>query len=134
MDYGIPLAKFKEPTPITIFPIAEEPLPQFLNENLLDDDRQIRYFFKDPQASLRVFYYQYLKLCFEMQEIDYELYINKIEELLTNQNFHFVFPEGKNSELYNDFQFKRLIIEFMEVLDDDELSVEAALGQYPIMN
>jgi hypothetical protein len=57
-------------------------LPTFFDSNLVDDCRVVKVLHKDPQANLRVFYYQYLKLCFEIDNIDYESYIEKIYELI----------------------------------------------------
>ena len=39
-------------------------LPAFFESNLIDPARVVKYFNNDPQANIRVFYYQYLKLCF----------------------------------------------------------------------
>jgi hypothetical protein len=39
--------------------------------NLVDDSRVVKYFHDDPQANIRIFYYQYLKLCFEIDNVDY---------------------------------------------------------------
>jgi hypothetical protein len=88
----------------------------------------------DPQASIRVFYYQYLKLCFELETVNYEFYINKIEEIINNKDFKFMFYEDDDPALYNDNQFKQLIMEFFGVLGQGELSLEVALASYPIMD
>jgi len=39
-------------------------LPVFFQNNLVDPARVVKVFHNDPQANIRVFYYQYLKLCF----------------------------------------------------------------------
>lgn len=62
------------------------------------------------------------------------MYITKIELLLTNPEFSFAFPPGKEPKLYNNSQFKRFLIEFMEVLDEQDMAVDIALMQYPIMD
>ena len=41
-------------------------LPEFFEHNLVDPARVLKLFVDDPQAHIRVFYYQYLKLCFEI--------------------------------------------------------------------
>jgi hypothetical protein len=41
-------------------------LPEFFLENLVDPNRVVKSFIDDPQAHIRVFYYQYLKICFEI--------------------------------------------------------------------
>ena len=41
----------------------------------------VKVFTNDPQANIRIFYYQYLKLCFELDNVNYEFYINKIEPI-----------------------------------------------------
>lgn len=51
----------------------------------------VKVFSNDPQANIRIFYYQYLKLCFELDNVNYEFYINKIEEIINNEGFKFIF-------------------------------------------
>jgi len=46
-------------------------LPAFFQNNLVNTARVVKVFHCDPQANIRVFYYQYLKLCFELQNEDY---------------------------------------------------------------
>lgn len=46
-----------------LFPDAQQ-LPDFFEHNLVDPARVVKGFLNDPQANIRVFYYQYLKLCF----------------------------------------------------------------------
>lgn len=40
-------------------------VPEFLEENLVDPARVINIFSGDPYAFIRIFYFQFLKLCFE---------------------------------------------------------------------
>ena len=54
-------------------------LPAFFQTNLVDPARVVKVFQNDPQAEIRIFYYQYLKLCFELDNVNYDLYIRKIE-------------------------------------------------------
>ena len=51
--------------------INADRLPDFFSSNLVDPTRVVKAFKNDPQANLRVFYYQYLKLCFEVNDCDY---------------------------------------------------------------
>ena len=51
----------------------------------------VKLFENDVQANIRVFYYQYLKLCFEAEDCDYEQYIRKIEDIINDPNFSFLF-------------------------------------------
>lgn len=62
----------------SLFPEAKT-LPDFFHHNLVDPARVVKVFTNDPQANIRIFYYQYLKLCFELDNVNYEFYINKIE-------------------------------------------------------
>jgi len=57
----------------------------------VDPARVVKVFSNDPQANIRIFYYQYLKLCFELDNVNYEFYINKIEEIINNEGFKFIF-------------------------------------------
>jgi hypothetical protein len=41
-------------------------LPTFFESNLVDPGRVVKSFLNDPQAHIRIFYYQYLRLCFEL--------------------------------------------------------------------
>jgi len=41
-------------------------LPEFFETNLVDPARVVKVFANDPQAHIRIFYYQYLKLSFEL--------------------------------------------------------------------
>jgi hypothetical protein len=58
--------------------VDADKLPAFFENNLVEASRVVKVFRDDPQANIRVFYYQYLKLCFEVNECDYEQYIRKI--------------------------------------------------------
>jgi len=41
-------------------------LPAFFDTNLADPGRVVKAFLNDPQAHIRIFYYQYLRLCYEL--------------------------------------------------------------------
>lgn len=87
------LDSFASPNnPHSIFQDAD-PEPVFFENNLVDPARVVKHFSSDPQANIRVFYYQYLKLCFELENVDFEGYIRKIEELINNDEFKFMFYE-----------------------------------------
>lgn len=64
----------------------------------------------DPNANIRAFYFQYLVLCFEMENPNSELYINKLHLLLGDPNFTFLFLQDDNEEIFNDKQFKRFFL------------------------
>jgi hypothetical protein len=42
--------------------------------------------------------------------VDYEGYINKIEQILNNEGFKFIFFEDDDPSLFTDIQFKQLIM------------------------
>lgn len=60
-----------------VFKIAVK-LPSFFDDQLVDKARIVMAFENDPQAHIRIFYYQYLKLCFELEGVNYDSYIHKI--------------------------------------------------------
>ena len=70
------LADFEQPQ--DVFMHAEN-LPAFFNDNLVDPARVVKHFLDDTQAHIRIFYYQYLRLCFEVPNIDYQFYISRIQ-------------------------------------------------------
>ena len=65
LKHGKPLSAFETPGLTQVFEDAVD-FPQFFKNNLVDDARIIKVFKNDPQANIRVFYYQYLKICFEL--------------------------------------------------------------------
>ena len=56
--------------------------PLFLETNLVDPARVIKVFSQDPYAYIRIFYFQFLKLCFESEGVDYDGKINKLIDLI----------------------------------------------------
>lgn len=76
----------------------------------------VKVFYNDPQANIRVFYYEYLKLCFELDTVDYEGYINKIEQVINNEGFKFIFYQDDDPSIFTDNQFKQLLTEFFGML------------------
>lgn len=84
---------------------------------------------------IRAFYFQYLMLCYEIENENYGIYIEKIKRFVLDENFSFLFLETDTDEIYNDLQFKRIILEFMDVLDSGEFpTTESALNYYPILD
>lgn len=65
-----------------LFHDAQPPLPQFLEHNLQDDARTVKYFHNDPDAFLKIFYYQFFCLCFETEHTDYDTKLNKFVQLM----------------------------------------------------
>lgn len=59
-------------------------------------------------------------LCFEIENNNYEFYINKLQKFLLDPNFSFLFLEEDDERIFNDRQFKRFLLEFMEILDSGE--------------
>jgi len=50
----------------------------------VDEARSIKIFEKDSKAYLKIFYFQFLKLCFESEDVDYDTKINKFIEIIEN--------------------------------------------------
>ena len=84
-------------------------LPEFFDQNLVDPHRVVKVFLEDPQAHLRVFYYQYLKICFQINSPKSEELVQKIEELINNPNFKFYFYQEDDESIFNDTQAKAFI-------------------------
>jgi hypothetical protein len=114
--------------------VDADKLPSFFDTNLVEASRVVKVFRGDPQANIRVFYYQYLKLCFEVTDCDYEQYIRKIEDIINDPNFAFVFEDGEDTSVFNDLQFKQLIMEFFGLLGEGVASIEVCLNTYPIID
>jgi len=55
-------------------------------------------------------------MCFELENIDYDYYIRKIEQMINDPNFTFLFPPTDDPAFLNDTQAKSLIMEFFGVL------------------
>lgn len=89
----------------------------FFEKHLLHPARRIKALLNDPNANIRAFYLQYLMLCFEIENQNYEFYITKIQKFLMDPNFTFLFLEEDDDKIFNDKQFKRFVLEFMEILD-----------------
>ena len=47
--------------------------------------------------------------------------MNKLHKLLGDPNFTFLFLENDDETIFNDYQFKRLMVEFLDILDSGEL-------------
>lgn len=86
-----------------IFVEASGKLPQFLNQNLVDDARTVKIFLDDDLAYVKIFYFQFLKLCFETEDIDYETKINKfIDTVQKNLDLLSISPKFKFSDQPSD--------------------------------
>jgi len=101
---------------------------------LVDPNRVVKCFENDPQANLRIFYYQYLKLCFEIDNVDYESYIDKIYDLIRSEDFCFTFPDDDPNRHEKNVQFKSLMIDFFDIMNSGSLTIDLALTQYPILD
>lgn len=77
-----------------VFQDATE-LPEFFDSNLVDPSRVVKAFLQDPNAHIRIYYYQYLKLCFEQENVNFLEYTKKMEEII-NSSFNFYFYEGSD--------------------------------------
>lgn len=60
--------------------------------------------------------------------------MQKIEELINNPTFQFIFYQEDDPSVFNDNQAKRLISEFFGVLSSGEITVLDAINSYPIMD
>jgi hypothetical protein len=60
--------------------------------------------------------------------------VHKIEELINNPTYRFVFSKSDDPALYNDDQAKSLVSEFFGVLSSGQFSVMEAVSNYPIMD
>lgn len=68
--------------------------PSFFDKHLINSTRRIKALLNDPNANIRVFYFQYLMLCFEIENPNYEFYISKLQSFLMDPSFSFLFVEG----------------------------------------
>ena len=84
----------------------------------MDPARVVKGFYNDVQANIRVFYFQYLKLCFEIESPNYMTFIHKVEEVINNPTFNIVFYNDDDPSTFNDTQFKTLISEFFGLLGE----------------
>ena len=109
-------------------------LPYFFEQNLIDPARVVKVFTDDPQAHIKVFYYQYLKLCFEINNEKSEELVHKIEELINNPTFQFIFYQEDDPNIFNDTQAKAFISEFFGELSSGEYTILEAINKYPIMD
>lgn len=66
--------------------------------------------------------------------MDFEGYINKIETVINDQAFRFIFYEDDDPAIFSDLQFKHLIMEFFRLLGEGPVSIEEGLNRYPIMD
>jgi hypothetical protein len=109
-------------------------LPAFFDSNLVDPGRVVKSFLNDPQAHIRIFYYQYLRLCFELENPKSENYVQRLEELINNSTFQFIFYQDDDPSIYNDSNAKGLISQFFQLLGSGEQTVLEAVNNNPIMD
>lgn len=59
--------------------------------------------------------------------------MDKLNSFILDPEFNFIFLESDDETIFNDQQFKRFFLEFLEILQSGEfLTVEQALNKYPI--
>lgn len=56
--------------------------------------------------------------------MDFEGYIGKIEQIINNEDFKFVFYEDDDPSVFSDLQFKQLLTQFFGLLGDNVGTVE----------
>lgn len=90
LSFGKSIREFKRSSEEQTFPEAVT-YPSFFDKHLVHPGRKIKALLNDPNANIRVFYFQYLMLCFEIENQNYEFYISKIQKFLLDPNFTFLF-------------------------------------------
>lgn len=60
--------------------------------------------------------------------------VQKIEELINNPTFQFIFYQEDDPSLFNDTQAKAFISEFFGELSSSDCTVLEAINSYPIMD
>lgn len=64
---GIDIQEFYQEAPVNdLFPNAKS-YPEFFNENLVSPDRVLKEFLNNPQSNIRIFYFQVLRLGYEIE-------------------------------------------------------------------
>ena len=62
---GMNIQVFHQEPPVDLFPNAKYH-PEFFNQNLVNPNRVLKQFLNDPQSNIRIFYFQLLRLAFEV--------------------------------------------------------------------
>lgn len=80
---------------------------------MVDEARSIKIFKNDQLAYIKVFYFQFLKLCFETEDVDYDTKTNKFIELLEN-NVNLLRLSSKfKHQLVSASNLKDILFEFL---------------------
>lgn len=64
------LRQFRANPPVPVF-VEATAYPPFFNRHLVHKSRRIKALLNDPNANIRVFYFQYLMLCYEIENQNY---------------------------------------------------------------
>jgi hypothetical protein len=114
-----------------IFTDATEELPKFLTTNLVDEARSIKIFKKDPCAYIKTFSFQFFKLCFEAEDVDYDTKLNKFIEMLEKYAENTKLTRSNTNSQEPTIPIKSIVLEFLEVLSECKEPVESTLAKYP---
>lgn len=108
-NYGRSIREFENNSPQTVF-LDAETYPAFFDRHLKHEARRIKVLCNDPNANIRAFYFQYLILCFEIDNPNFEFYIGKLNKFILDPSFVFLFLEEDDENIFNDKQFKRFLL------------------------
>jgi len=109
LNFGKSIREFKNTNKQPVLPDAEA-YPVFFDKHLVHPSRRIKALINDPNANIRAFYFQYLMLCYEIENPNYEFYIAKLQKFIMDPNFLFLFLEEDDETIFNDRQFKRFLL------------------------
>ena len=73
LKYGRSLREFSNTSNQHVFVEAEN-YPDFFNKFLNHPSRKLKVFLNDPNANIRAFYFQFLILCYEIDESNATFY------------------------------------------------------------
>ena len=138
---GLGILNFQQEQPEDLFPNATYH-PEFFNQNLVNPNRVLKQLLNDPQSNIRVFYYQLIRLAFEVPtEHGYNHNcMNNFKKIVFHPEFEILFTPDTESEreVFNDFQFKKLFAEFVSLLvsasESGPPNVEQVINQFPIID
>ena len=95
--------------------------PDFFNHNLVSPYRVLKLFQDSPHSNLRVFYYQLLRVSYEVETEQgfNRSFIYNLIQIIFSEGFEVFFTTDTDSQrdLYNDQQFKKLFAEFINLLE-----------------
>ena len=109
LKYGKSIRDFENNSTHNVFNDAET-YPVFFERHLVHQSRRLKIFIDDPNANLRAFYFQYLILLFEVENKNFEFYLEKLYNFILDPNFSFIFLESDDENIFNDQQFKRFFL------------------------